>query len=196
MFTPHVAEEPGGDSFYGYGWVISTTPWGHRLVAHNGGNGVFSADFRRYVDDGIVVITFSNDSHVKSWKFAGALARIARGEDLSPDTGKVVPMTQSPRHVVIRKFVQAFNTLDIASVRSFRAEYMEPRPGGPSEEERDRFAKRMFEGFQSLSPEGIRSEDSGAVTVQMKTGRGELARFRFLFSPNGKISGLEVEMGN
>jgi hypothetical protein len=54
----------------------------------------------------------------------------------------------------------------------------------------------MFEGFQSLSPEGIRSEDSGAVTVQMKTGRGELARFRFLFSPNGKISGLEVEMGN
>lgn len=198
MFTPHVAEEPGSDSFYGYGWTISTTTWGHRLVAHNGGNGVFSADFRRYVDDGIVVITFSNDSHVKAWKYAGALARIARGEDVAPDrpgARELAPLGDSPRHQVIRKFVEAFNSNDIARVRSFRAEYMSPRPGGPSDEERDRVAKRMFEEMKTLSPEGIRSEDSDAVTVQMKTGRGEIARFRFLFAPDGKLAGLQVEFG-
>lgn len=130
-----------------------------------------------------------------SWKFAGALARIARGENVSADTGKLAPMTESPRHELIRKFVEAFNTRDIARIRGFRAEYMEPRRGDSSEEERDRFAKRMIDGFQSLTPEGIPSEDDQGVTVQMKTGRGELARIRFFFAPNGKISGLQVEMG-
>jgi CubicO group peptidase (beta-lactamase class C family) len=199
MFTPHVAEEPGSDSFYGYGWTISTTPWGHRLIAHNGGNGVFSADFRRYVDDGMVVITFSNDSRVRAWKHAGALARIARGEDVAPDppgTRKLAALGDSPRHAVIRQFVEAFNSNDIARVRSFRAEHMSPRPGGPSEEERDRFAKRMFEEMQTLTPEGVASEDSDAVTVQMKTARGDVARFRFLFATDGKIAGLQVEMGD
>jgi CubicO group peptidase (beta-lactamase class C family) len=59
LFTPHVREE-GGDSFYGYGWAIFTTPRGTKLVAHNGGNGIFAADFRRYVDEGIVYFIASN----------------------------------------------------------------------------------------------------------------------------------------
>jgi hypothetical protein len=53
----------------------------------------------------------------------------------------------------------------------------------------------MFEGYQSLSPEGIRSEDSGRVTVQMKTGRG-VGKVSFPLAPNGKISGLEVQLGD
>lgn len=59
LFRPYV-DEGGGDSFYGYGWAVSTTPWGTRLIAHNGGNGVFFADFLRFVDDDVVVFLATN----------------------------------------------------------------------------------------------------------------------------------------
>jgi CubicO group peptidase (beta-lactamase class C family) len=59
-FAPHIPEGPRAQSFYGYGWTIVTTPRKTRLIAHNGGNGVFAADFRRYVDEGVVIIAMSN----------------------------------------------------------------------------------------------------------------------------------------
>ena len=62
MFTPHVAESSSGRSHYGYGWVIDSTLRGTKLITHNGGNGIFFADFRRYVDEDTVVIIASNDA--------------------------------------------------------------------------------------------------------------------------------------
>jgi CubicO group peptidase (beta-lactamase class C family) len=195
MFTPHVAEGPGAESFYGYGWSISTAPWGKKVVEHNGGNGVFSADFRRYVDDGIVVITFSNDSRVKAWKFSGPLARIARGEDVAagvPESSALTPLGDSAHHAVVRKFVEAFNTGEIAKIRSFRNEYIAPRPG-VSDDERDRMAQRMFDEMKTLTVEGVIADSADAVNVRMKTGRGESVRFRFVFNAEDKISAIAVE---
>jgi len=57
---PYVAEGPQARSFYAYGWAVFTTPRKTTLVAHNGGNGVFAADFRRYIDEKTVVIAMSN----------------------------------------------------------------------------------------------------------------------------------------
>src|SRR3712207_7537688 len=37
-FKPHVPEEEGGDSYYGYGWVVSPADEG-RILWHDGGNG-------------------------------------------------------------------------------------------------------------------------------------------------------------
>jgi len=48
--TPWVSEV--GSSFYGYGWSIDRSPGGGKLVAHDGGNSVFFADFLRFVDEG------------------------------------------------------------------------------------------------------------------------------------------------
>lgn len=59
MFTPYVEERPGGDTFYGYGWVVEDTSHG-KLVWHNGGNGYFFADFWRYLDAGVTVFVASN----------------------------------------------------------------------------------------------------------------------------------------
>jgi CubicO group peptidase (beta-lactamase class C family) len=199
MFTPHVAEDPRGESFYGYGWAISTTPWGKRLIAHDGGNGIFSADFRRYVDDGIVVITASNDSRVKAWKFPGPLARIARGEDVAaerPDSQKLTALGDAPRHTVIKQFVEAFNTGELERIRSFRAEHMTARKGGPTEEDRDRVAKRMFDEMKKLTVEGVIADADDAVTVRMKTGPGELVTFKFVFNAEGKVSAVSVEAGD
>jgi hypothetical protein len=66
LFARHIPEGPGAESFYGYGWAISTTRRGTRLIAHDGGNGIFAADFRRYVDDRVVVIISSNSAEASA----------------------------------------------------------------------------------------------------------------------------------
>lgn len=59
IFSPHV--KMAQNSFYGYGWSLQKTPRGTDLIEHNGGDGIFFADFRRYVDENVVVIGFTND---------------------------------------------------------------------------------------------------------------------------------------
>jgi CubicO group peptidase (beta-lactamase class C family) len=86
MWTPHVAENDEGSSHYGYGWAIMQTQRGTRLIAHNGGNGIFFADFRRYVDEGVVVLVMSNTADMSA---GGTLASVSRavfggGELVSP----------------------------------------------------------------------------------------------------------------
>jgi CubicO group peptidase (beta-lactamase class C family) len=61
IFTPYIAEGEGAKSFYGYGWVIFTTQRKTKLLAHDGNvNDVFEANFRRYVDEGVVFIIMTN----------------------------------------------------------------------------------------------------------------------------------------
>ena len=60
FFAPHIKEQPEAVSFYGYGWVTQKTSRGTKLVWHNGGNPVFYAEFRRYVDENAVVIVATN----------------------------------------------------------------------------------------------------------------------------------------
>jgi CubicO group peptidase (beta-lactamase class C family) len=56
--APHV-QTPGGDR-YAYGWGVDATPRRTTVIAHNGGNRVFFADFRRYVDERTVIIVLGN----------------------------------------------------------------------------------------------------------------------------------------
>lgn len=62
LFRPYVAETASGRSHYGYGWSVATTVRNTRTIMHNGGNGVFSADFRRYTDENAIVIMGSSDA--------------------------------------------------------------------------------------------------------------------------------------
>lgn len=198
LFTPHVKEGPNADSHYGYGWAIFTTPWNTKLVAHDGGNGVFSADFRRYVDDGIVVITGASDSAVKAWKFSGPLARIVHGEEVAPDRPQAESLKllgDGPRPAVIRGFIEAFNTKNLDKVRAFRALNMVKRPGGPTEEQRDQMTRKMWGDFGSLAIDGVLAEDEEGLTVRMKPAAAPPARFRFLFSRDNRIAGLMIEAG-
>ena len=57
MLTPYADE--GGGSHYGYGWSLVKTVRGSQLAAHNGGNPTFSADFRRYLDEGVMTFVAS-----------------------------------------------------------------------------------------------------------------------------------------
>jgi CubicO group peptidase (beta-lactamase class C family) len=97
MFTPHVPEDEEGSSHYGYGWAILKTPRNTRLISHNGGNGIFNADFRRYVDDGVVLIIGSNRTDFKSVPAVGPITRLIFNADYSapPAVARVPPAASS-----------------------------------------------------------------------------------------------------
>jgi CubicO group peptidase (beta-lactamase class C family) len=58
LWAPHVSE--GGNTFYGYGWSIAKAPDGTKIITHNGGNGIFFADFAIVPDAGLVVFLMTN----------------------------------------------------------------------------------------------------------------------------------------
>lgn len=60
LFTAYVAEEEGGKSFYGYGWVVEQTAAGATVISHNGGWGPYYAELRRYPATGVVAILLTN----------------------------------------------------------------------------------------------------------------------------------------
>ena len=67
MFAPHVREDEDSTVAYGYGWEVRRTSRGTRLVVHNGSNGIFFADFHRYVDENVQIVFLTNDlSH--AWR--------------------------------------------------------------------------------------------------------------------------------
>jgi CubicO group peptidase (beta-lactamase class C family) len=57
-WSPQV-DEGGGDSFYGYGWVVMDKD-GTRIITHNGGNGIFFADMLIVPASGVVVVLQCN----------------------------------------------------------------------------------------------------------------------------------------
>ncbi|MDG2396936.1 MAG: serine hydrolase [Flavobacteriaceae bacterium] len=58
--TAYVAENDQLTSYYGYGWAISKSSRDTKIVAHNGSNGLYFADFVRFIDDDVVVIYITN----------------------------------------------------------------------------------------------------------------------------------------
>ncbi|WP_104734986.1 serine hydrolase domain-containing protein [Hanstruepera ponticola] len=58
--TAYVAENDNMTSYYGYGWAISKSDRDTKIVAHNGSNGLYFADFVRFIDDDVVVIYITN----------------------------------------------------------------------------------------------------------------------------------------
>jgi CubicO group peptidase (beta-lactamase class C family) len=66
--APHADE--GGGTAYGYGWSIQRSPAGTKLVAHNGGNGIFFADCLRFVEDDRCIFVATNVGS----RFRGSLA--------------------------------------------------------------------------------------------------------------------------
>jgi CubicO group peptidase (beta-lactamase class C family) len=66
--TGHVPA-PGGER-YAYGWGVQKTRRGTTVVTHNGGNGFFFTDFRRYVDEGVVIIAMSNQPVIPATQLA------------------------------------------------------------------------------------------------------------------------------
>lgn len=78
METAYIPENKGKTSFYGYGWAIFNSENNTKIVTHNGSNGIYFADFIRYVDEDLVIISLSNvilnpQSENVAWEIASML---------------------------------------------------------------------------------------------------------------------------
>jgi len=79
FFTPYVAEGPQAQSHYAYGWAVSKTPRGTRLVEHNGGNGIYVAEFLRFVDEDTMLFLTSTDADVTATPVVATLQQLVFG---------------------------------------------------------------------------------------------------------------------
>lgn len=80
FMTGYVNEGPAGLSQYAYGWAVTTSSRGTRLVMHNGGNGVYVAEFNRFVDEGVTLFVTSTNSSLTATPMISTLEHIAFGE--------------------------------------------------------------------------------------------------------------------
>lgn len=60
--TPHVAEDEGGWSYYGYGVVVQETSNASPLIWHNGGSGDFSSEWNELLDYDLIVFIAGHQS--------------------------------------------------------------------------------------------------------------------------------------
>jgi CubicO group peptidase (beta-lactamase class C family) len=197
LYARHVREGQVAQTYYGYGWSIADSPWGGPLVAHNGGNRVFYADFQRFLDEDLVVILFTNDSTVRGGRIAESLARLAHGEDVPPPARSDVaarPLGAAGRDAVIRAWIDAFNAADLAPMRTFRAAHAAPRPG-MDDTERERRLQALRDDLGRLEPEAVVGQSEGETTLRTRSGRG-VATLRFVFTDDGKLEGVGVEVGD
>lgn len=81
LFQAHVLEEPGGDTHYGYGWVISDDDRLGRVAWHDGGNGWSYGLLTRLLDEGAVVFWVTNRVRhaAREWNLTRISARLTRG---------------------------------------------------------------------------------------------------------------------
>jgi CubicO group peptidase (beta-lactamase class C family) len=80
LFKPYVLEEPGGDTHYGYGWVIQQTDDG-TVAWHNGGNRRSYGELTRLLDEGVMVFWITNQYKDKAagWTFAQLAPKLTEG---------------------------------------------------------------------------------------------------------------------
>jgi len=68
LFKPQISRQAKPALLYGYGWFLNKTKRGTKLIWHSGGNNIFYAEFRRYIDEGIVVIVATNTAMYQASK--------------------------------------------------------------------------------------------------------------------------------
>jgi len=94
-FKPHVAEGPMGRSFYAYGWAVGRTSRGTTVVQHNGGNGIYVAEFLRFPAEDAMLFLVSTDASLKATAVVEVLERILFGAPYQPPPAVVsLPATR------------------------------------------------------------------------------------------------------
>jgi CubicO group peptidase (beta-lactamase class C family) len=81
LFKAYVREEPGGNSYYGYGWVLLKSGRFGRVAWHNGGNRWSYGELARLLDTGVMVFWVTNRYRDKShrWNFSRLGPRLTEG---------------------------------------------------------------------------------------------------------------------
>lgn len=82
FMTGYVSEGGPGDSMYAYGWAVHPSERGTRVVEHNGGNGIYVAEFRRLVDERITIFVTSSVAELSASPVVDAVEEIVFGGEV------------------------------------------------------------------------------------------------------------------
>ncbi|UII27513.1 beta-lactamase family protein [Fulvivirga maritima] len=91
---PHVKENEAGDSHYAYGWNILNSDRNTKIIAHNGSNGVFYADFIQMPEENAVIIYMTNELRYDTQMVAWEIEQLLFNENYTP----IVPKMKSIKH--------------------------------------------------------------------------------------------------
>jgi len=191
--TPYSDE--GGGSFYGYGYALDAEG---DCVQHNGGNGIFKADFRWFPKADMFLFSSTNDANVRLFRLNDEIIDILKtGVVPEVDTWELIPIETFPANenqYTARALIDLIQAYTPEKADVFVPEYctsgMLERNG----------KVRMYGWFDRLhsdiQPDSIlRISTSGnKVQVVMKA-KEENARIKLTLSlVNTKIDKLEAEM--
>ena len=116
--------------------------------------------------------------------------------------GPLTPLGNEGRHAVVRGWIDAFNSGDIATMRTFRAAHTAPPPpGGPkpmSDEEREKSTRQMMEDLGKLTIQGVAADTPEEVTILATASSGVPLNLGFIFDKSEieKIVGIKIQAGN
>lgn len=122
LYLPHQPEGEDSPASYGYGWTIWPTPRQTTLISHNGGNGIFFADFLRYREEEVVIFFATNRHFDGAGRLAREIARMIFLPDHQPEqfAVRVDWQPEFPDNAagdVAKHFLRLLNQADSASLR-------------------------------------------------------------------------------
>ncbi len=201
LYRPYVREGPEADSFYGYGWALFTTPRGTRLVAHNGGNGIFSADFLRFLDENVVVICLGNVAGSPAWQVSETVARIVFGEryELPSDKTEAIPLPSldaSPEGAHALALLRLLNQGDTTAMAAVTEAHFAPSYQQPERLARlCSFVRRIGMNQAPLSLVQVHKTGSNTLELTLRseaTGEWWLLTLDFAAEPPHGITGIRM----
>ncbi|MDZ7271905.1 MAG: beta-lactamase family protein [candidate division KSB1 bacterium] len=201
LYRPYVREGPEANSFYGYGWALFTTSRGTRLVAHNGGNGIFSADFLRFLDEDVVVICLANVAGKPAWQASETAARIVFGEpyELPAEKVEALPLPlrgASPMEGHALALLRLLNQGDTTAVAEVLEAHFAPAYQQPERLARLRsFVQRV--GSRQAPLTVVQAEKVGDTSLELtlrseKTGDWWLLTVDFAEDSLHRITGMRM----
>jgi len=135
-----------GGEMYAYGWGVQKTRRGTTVVTHNGGNGFFFTDFRRYTDEKVVIIAMSNQPVIPATQLAPRQLESLYFNDVPvvvPPSGMDVPKAQ--RDALARTYTSPAGPITVRAT----ADGLEVEAADPT----------MFGTVSGLTPAGGRFAD-------------------------------------
>ena len=192
-YGKHVREGEGANSHYGYGWAIIPTPRGTDLITHNGGNGIFMADFLRYPKEDVTIWFATNGVNRSNRNTGGEIARMVFQPEYQARvkvTNGVEPLTKEEEKVK-NALLAMLNSDDDQSIKDFvRAQFS---PGmidmAPMEEHLNILGgiRKELSGFSSDSSKKL--GDDVILTFSNKDYSVDVV----VNVENGKIVGMGVD---
>nr|WP_321407122.1 serine hydrolase domain-containing protein [uncultured Carboxylicivirga sp.] len=128
---PHVKENESGESHYAYGWTIFNSERKTKIIAHNGSNGVFYADFIQLPEENTLIIYMTNELRYDTQIVAWEIEQLLFNENYTP----VIPKMKSIRLTgndisnkqleIINQFIKIILNSDEVNIDDFVIKHVE-----------------------------------------------------------------------